>query len=163
MLHHFQILLQTVNQTVITFWIIVIRLIISTLVIMQKRYYHLWSIIFRKDMLDNLPCEYQLQWNQWKYGQNKMSIAVQISKILQKFFQMSVQEWNAHNLDFFALNDLLLTVTSIFLHGDYSGSFSMQTALRLRNCCKKWETPERAEVHLRCALRRHFSQPKVYS
>ncbi len=24
-------------------------------------------------------------------------------------------------------------------------------------------TPERAEVHLRCALRRHFLQPKVYS
>ncbi len=23
--------------------------------------------------------------------------------------------------------------------------------------------PEGAEVHLRCALRRHFSQPKVYS
>ena len=32
----------------------------------------------------------QLQWNQWKYGQNKMSITQQISKIFEKFLHMSV-------------------------------------------------------------------------
>ncbi len=31
-----------------------------------------------------------LQWNQWKYGQNKMSITQQTSTISKKFLQMSV-------------------------------------------------------------------------
>ena len=58
-----------------------------------------------------------------------MSITQQTSKVFKKFLQMSVQEWNAYNFNFFALSDLLLTLTSIFYMGITQALFLYQLLL----------------------------------